>query len=64
MFDVPEDIRRIRSMIRRLLKSIGFEQLQRSVWYGNVGIEKELREYMDKLGAIKYVKIFRATDYI
>lgn len=32
VFDIPESKRRLRSRIRVTLKSIGFEQLQKSVW--------------------------------
>jgi len=42
IFDVPEKNKRERNFLRRELKSIGFKELQHSIWITPYDIEKEL----------------------
>jgi len=43
MYDIPEDKRRARDQVRRLIKQLGFVQLQRSVWVHPLPCLKQFR---------------------
>ena len=49
-FDVPEDQRRLRDYIRRLLKRLGFMQIHRSVWF----CKKNVGNYVEKLFSSRF----------
>jgi len=63
-FDIPEDTRVTRWQIRRRLRAIGFEQYQLSVWITKKDICDEMAEYIQLIGAEKWVMIFRAEKKI
>lgn len=44
IFDVPEERRSLRDMIRRLIKQLGMQRLQRSVWLTPVDCHAEFEE--------------------
>ncbi len=57
-FDIPEDTRTTRWQIRHRLRNIGFEQYQLSVWVTKKNIRDEMTEYIQLIGAEKWVTIF------
>ena len=62
IFDIPEPMRKVRSMLRRLLKEAGFTLLQRSVWHGKSDVLNNFRSLIKDLGVEKYVYIYRILD--
>jgi DNA-binding transcriptional regulator PaaX len=60
IFDIPEKKRRYRDWLRIELVSFGFEQIQKSVWFGPP-LPKEFIEYLNNSGLLKYIRFFRAT---
>ncbi len=62
IYDVPEDIRRIRGTIRRLVKTLAFRQLQRSVWVTRHKIHRSLSEYLLATKSDKYIKVFTVRN--
>ena len=57
MFDIPEETRQFRDILRDHLKQIGFRELQHSVFLFPYPCEKELAALVDLYGAEKYVRI-------
>ncbi len=62
VFDVPEDIRRVRDSFRSLLKLLDFRMTQKSVWEGDLDVVDDLRVLIDLIGAQKFVRVYRALD--
>jgi len=60
IFDIPEKQRRYRDWLRIELVSLGFELIQKSVWFGP-SLPKEFIEYLEETKILKYLKFFRAT---
>jgi len=61
MFDIPEERRRKRSWLRSVLKNLGFEKVQQSVWIGKVKIPRELLGDLERFSLMDFVEIFEAT---
>ncbi|MFH1766971.1 MAG: CRISPR-associated endonuclease Cas2, partial [Patescibacteria group bacterium] len=61
VFDVPEDIRKVRWAFRRLLKKADFYQVQKSVWESDREVVEELRELVKQLKAEQYIRVYRAN---
>jgi DNA-binding transcriptional regulator PaaX len=61
-FDVPEDIRYIRLMLRKLLKQAKFKQVHKSVWVTKHDVIKEFRHLINLLHAHRWMKIYEATE--
>lgn len=57
MFDIPEETRKFRDILRNHLKQIGFRELQHSVFVFPYPCEKELSALVDLYSATKYVRI-------
>lgn len=60
IFDIPEKQRRYRDWLRTELVSLGFELIQKSVWFGPP-MPKEFIEYLEEVEILKYLKFFHAT---
>ena len=58
IFDIPEKERRKRDTIRMELISIGFQQLQKSVWYGEHPLPRDFVTLIDSLSLQPHVHIF------
>ena len=56
-FDIPEKERRKRHWLRSVLKNLGLQLLQKSVWFGKIKIPQEFIEDMHKLDIIHHVEI-------
>lgn len=62
VFDIPEPMRNVRAMLRRLLKEAGFTLLQRSVWHGTTNVIENFRKLIKEVGVEEYVYIYRILD--
>ncbi len=57
MFDIPEETRQFRDILRDHLKQVGFRELHHSVFVFPYPCEKELAALVNLYGAEKYVRI-------
>ena len=57
MFDIPEEKRRFRDILRSHLRTIGFVELQKSVLVFPYPCEKEIACLVDLYGAKDYVRV-------
>ena len=62
-FDIPERKRRGRNWLRVELKNLGFEILQKSVWFGPSPLPKEFITSLKELRILKFVKFFKAEEW-
>jgi len=61
IFDIPEREKRKRNWLRSILKNIGLEMIQKSVWIGKVKIPKDLIDKAQELKIINFIEIFEIT---
>jgi DNA-binding transcriptional regulator PaaX len=59
-FDIPEKKRKYRDWLRSELIGFGFEQVQKSVWFGPA-LPKEFILYLDEIKLLDYVRFFKAS---
>lgn len=62
-FDIPEQMRRGRDAFRGMLKVLGFEQLQKSIWVTPYNVLKEVRELIDEHNIRKHVKFLLVKEF-
>ena len=62
VFDIPEDMRKVRNIFRARLKIWGFTPWQKSVWVSKKDIKSVLRKYVIEIGIKDWVKVFESTD--
>ena len=62
-FDIPEKYKKNRDALRRRLKSIGFCELQKSIFVTPINCEKEMKIFIDFFYLGKYVR-FGILDFI
>ncbi len=62
IFDIPEKNKRVRHVLREMLKVLGFQPLQKSVWISKRNYTKELRRWVEDLQLDDYVVIFETKD--
>jgi len=62
MFDIPEENRRFRNILRVHLKTIGFREFQHSVFIFPYPCEKELSVLIDLYGAGKFVRVLTVKN--
>ena len=60
-FDVPERCKNDRDWIRLVLKELGFEMLQKSLWVGRIKLPQEFIEDLQRKGLIDYIKILAVS---
>lgn len=58
IFDIPEDKKRIRELLRRMLYLLGYQKLQQSVWVCPYDVLKETEAILRKYNLDQYVKLF------
>lgn len=61
-FDVPESYRGGRDWLRIELRSLGFEMLQKSVWFGPGPLPKDFLETLQDIKVLKFVKFFEVKE--
>jgi len=62
MFDVPERMRRKRDWLRLELVCLGFEMLQKSVWFGPAPLPPEFIQSLNQMKLLSYLKFFEARE--
>ena len=58
IFDIPEKKKGLREILRGVLRAIGYERLQDSVWICPYEAEKETEKAIREYGIDPYVKVF------
>ncbi|MBI2551805.1 CRISPR-associated endonuclease Cas2 [Candidatus Uhrbacteria bacterium] len=61
VFDVPEDKKQYRNVLRNLLKNNGFRMLQRSVWMTRYNPQPALGALLRYLGLQKYFELMKVA---
>jgi len=62
VFDIPENKRRLRELLRAFLDECGFIPLQKSVWISQFNATKELSEFFEFLGLEEYIRVFTVIN--
>ncbi|MFA6136272.1 MAG: hypothetical protein WC705_02855 [Candidatus Paceibacterota bacterium] len=60
-FDVPEKEKRKRYWLRVALKNMDFYMIQKSVWFGKVGLPESFIEDVRRINVLGYLEIFKVT---
>lgn len=60
-FDIPETERRKRNWLRSVLKNLGFQFVQKSVWIGKVKIPIDFLNKLKELNLTNFVEIFEIS---
>ncbi|MEA1928246.1 MAG: PaaX family transcriptional regulator C-terminal domain-containing protein [Candidatus Auribacterota bacterium] len=63
IFDIPEEKKQLRKMLRGFLISIGFGKVQRSVWISPHNLLKIVQRYADKLDLSDYIYLITADTF-
>ena len=61
IFDVPETEKRYREWLRSELVGLGFEMIQKSVWFGPP-LPREFVEYLSEIKLLNCIRFFKATE--
>lgn len=61
-FDIPEKYRKKRDWLRIELISLGFVQLQKSVWFGPSPLPNKFMEDLKELNMFAFMKFFEAKE--
>ncbi len=59
IFDIPEDARRVRDKLRKLLRQFGFKPLQASVYISPYALSEEAIKFLKNSGLIRYIRMLR-----
>lgn len=62
IFDIPEDQRLARDLLRFKLKEWGFVKIQRSVWATKKNCTVVMRKFVDELGISKWVLVIESNN--
>lgn len=62
IWDIPENKRRLRDLLRRKLKEFKFKNLQKSVWISKRNVTVKLRKLIEELEMGKWVVILESDD--
>lgn len=62
VFDIPESKRKIRTFLGKLLVSLAFLRIQKSVWISPFDNAEPLCELLKRLGLKKWVRIFTGKE--
>jgi DNA-binding transcriptional regulator PaaX len=63
LFDIPEELRESRYQIRRLLKELGFRQLQLSVWLHPMPVLDGFKAIREAYGIEEHLLLIEAADF-
>jgi DNA-binding transcriptional regulator PaaX len=63
MFDIPEQHRSARDLIRNLIKQIGMKQLQQSVWITPAPCAKEFNQLRTAYGISQHLLLLEVRDF-
>lgn len=62
VFDIPEKEKKTRELLRRKLVSLGFGELQKSVYISPLDVLKDLKEMLENYGLYGKVIVFEARE--
>ena len=62
LYDIPENKRGVRDLLRRRLKEWGFKKWQQSTWITKKDVTDKLRKLVKKLGITDWVAIIESDD--
>ncbi len=62
IFDIPEENKRLRNVLRQTLKVLEFKSLQKSVWISKRNYTNELRKWVEDLKLARFILIFETKD--
>jgi len=67
IFDILENKRQVRDLLRRKLKQFGFKELQKSVWIFPYDVKKEVKELLDVcnldiVGDIRFLTVEKISN--
>ena len=62
MFDIPEQSKAQRNLLRKILKKQGLKKLQASVFIGPQPINRAAIEYLKLSGLINYIRMLRVDE--
>ena len=62
IFDIPEDCRDKRSLLRSLLKRNSFIKLQASVFISPYPLNREAVTYLNQSSLINYIRLIKASE--
>jgi hypothetical protein len=58
IFDIPEEKRKLRHMLRQHLVFLGYELLQQSVWVCPYEVERETEQFLREYSLDPFIKLF------
>jgi len=61
IYDVEEEVRRLRDRLRSTLRVLGFNFVQRSVWFSPYPVEEEMEAFLRKENLWEKIMIFKST---
>ena len=61
IYDIEEEVRRLRERLRRTLKSLDFTPIQRSVWFSPYPVEEELEAFLKKENLWEKIMVFKTA---
>lgn len=62
IFDIPENKRKLRNILRSKLREWEFIPWQKSVWVSKKAVEKQLKDFIQEVGIYQWVKVLVAND--
>lgn len=62
IFDIPENKRKLRKILRSKLREWAFKPWQKSVWIGKANVAVELRDFINEIGISEWVKVILSED--
>lgn len=61
-FDIPENKREVRDLLRAKLKQWGFIRWQNSIWITQINCLVEFRSFINQVGIGRWVKVFESSN--
>lgn len=62
MFDVPVDAKASRDAFRHFLKTVGFVQVQKSIWQSDRDVAKDIEKFVAAAKIRKWIRIYLAKE--
>ncbi len=62
IFDIPEQRKRVRDLLRYELSALGFQKLQASVWVHRYPVSEEFYRFLDVRGLVPNVITLKVSD--
>jgi hypothetical protein len=58
IFDIPENKRKMRDLLREMLYNLGYKMLQKSVWISPYDVQQETEFFLRRNNLSRYAKLF------